>query len=67
MAQQIPGTRVLEETFKQTVTAVAVPPNHPQALAFVVKFMTDAIGNGVLRAAYDNNGLKGRPMRTQTN
>ncbi|MFX4450834.1 transporter substrate-binding domain-containing protein, partial [Acinetobacter baumannii] len=52
MAQQIPGTRVLEETFKQTVTAVAVPPNHPQALAFVVKFMTDAIGNGVLRAAY---------------
>lgn len=67
MAQQIPGTRVLEETFKQTVTAVAVPPNHPQALAFVVKFMTDAIGNGVLRAAYDNNGLKGRPVRTQTN
>lgn len=67
MAQQIPGTRVLEETFKQTVTAVAVPPNHPQALAFVVKFMTDAIGNGVLRAAYDNNGLKGRPMRTQAN
>ena len=67
MAQQIPGTRVLEETFKQTVTAVAVPPNHPQALAFVVKFMTDAIGNGVLRAAYDNNVLKGRPMRTQTN
>jgi polar amino acid transport system substrate-binding protein len=66
MAQQIPGTRVLDETFKQTVTAVAVPPNHPLALAFVTKFMTDAIGNGMLRAAYDNNGLKGRPVRTQT-
>lgn len=65
MAKQIPGTRVLDETFKQTVTAVAVPPNHPQALAFVVKFMTEAIGNGTLRKAYDNNGLKDRPVRTQ--
>ena len=35
MAKKIPGTRVLDETFKQTVTAVAVPPNHPLALAFV--------------------------------
>jgi polar amino acid transport system substrate-binding protein len=65
MAKQIPGTRVMDETFKQTVTAVAVPPNHPQALAFVVKFMTEAIGNGTLRKAYDNNGLKDRPTRTQ--
>jgi polar amino acid transport system substrate-binding protein len=66
MAKQIPGTRVLDQTFKQTVTAVAVPPNHPLALAFAVKFMTEAIGNGTLRKAYDNNGLKGRPVRTQT-
>ena len=62
MAKKIPGTRVLDETFKQTVTAVAVPPNHPLALAFVVKFMTDAATNGVLRKAYDNNGLKDRPV-----
>ena len=34
MAKKIPGTRVLNETFKQTVTAVAVPLNHPQSLAF---------------------------------
>lgn len=66
MAKQIPGTRVLDETFKQTVTAVAVPPNHPLALAFVVKFMNDATANGMLRKAYDNNGLKDRPIRTQT-
>src|SRR5215218_3253015 len=39
MAQKIPGTRVLDETFKQTVTAVAVPPNHPLALVFAAKFM----------------------------
>ncbi len=56
MARKIPGTRVLHETFKQTVTAVAVPLNHPQALAFATKFMTDATSNGELRRAYDANG-----------
>ena len=66
MAKKIPGTRVLDETFKQTVTAVAVPPNHPQSLAFAVKFLTEAISNGTLRKAYDNNGLKDSPIRTQT-
>ena len=65
MALKIPGTRVLDETFKQTVTAVAVPLNHPLALAFVTKFMTDAITNGVLRKAYDDNGLKDNPIRTK--
>lgn len=65
MAKQLPGTRVLDETFKQTVTAVAVPPNHPLALAFVTKFLTDAVSNGTLRKAYDNNGLKDHPIRTK--
>ena len=65
MAMKIPGTKVLEETFKKTVTAVAVPLNHPQPLAFVTKFMADAIANGTLRKAYDNNGLKDAPIRTQ--
>jgi polar amino acid transport system substrate-binding protein len=65
MARKIPGTRVLDETFKQTVTAVAVPLNRPLALAFVTKFMTDAMSNGMLRKAYDNNGLKDTPIRVQ--
>src|SRR6202007_3322809 len=65
MAKQIPGSRVLDETFKQTVTAVAVPLNHPLAQAFVTKFMTDATSNGMLRKAYDGNGLKDTPIRTK--
>jgi polar amino acid transport system substrate-binding protein len=65
MAKKIPGTRVLDETFKQTVTAVAVPLDHPLALAFVTKFVTDAASNGLLRKAYDNNGLKDHPVRTK--
>ena len=65
MAKKIPGTRVLDETFKQTVTAVAVPLNHPQSLAFVTGFMTEATANGALRKAYDNNGLKDTPIRVK--
>ena len=65
MAQKIPGTRVLDETFKKTITAVAVPLGHPQALAFVTMFMNDAVTNGALRKAYDNNGLKDAPIRTE--
>ena len=65
MAKKIPGTKVLDETFKKTVTAVAVPLNHPQSLAFVKTFMTEAIANGTLRKAYDANGLKDSPVRTQ--
>jgi polar amino acid transport system substrate-binding protein len=65
MAKKIPGTRVLDETFKKTVTGVAVPPNHPLALAFVTEFMTKATSDGTLRKAYDNNGLKDTPIRVK--
>jgi polar amino acid transport system substrate-binding protein len=65
MAKKFPGTHVLDETFKQTVTAVAVPLDHPLAQAFATKFMTDAISNGTLRRAFDNNGLKDHPIRTK--
>jgi polar amino acid transport system substrate-binding protein len=31
----------------------------------VAKFMTEAMTNGVLRKAYDNNGLKDSPIRAK--
>ena len=65
ISKKIPGTRVLDETFKQTVTAIAVPLGHPQALEFATKFMTDAKTNGLLRKAFDNNGLKDTPLRAK--
>ena len=65
MTQKIPGTKVLDETFKKTVTAVAVPLGHSQALTFVTRFMTEATTNGTLRKTYDNNGLKDAPIRTE--
>ena len=65
MAKKLPGSKVLGETFKQTVTAVAVPLDHPQSLAFASKFVTDALTNGTVRKAYDDNGLKDTAVRTQ--
>ena len=65
MAKKIPGAKVLDQTFKKTITAVAVPLNHPQSLAFARKFMADAITNGTMRKAYDNNGLKDTPIRVK--
>lgn len=65
MAEKIPGTKVLDETFKKTVRAIAVPLGHSQSLAFVTKFMNDAVTNGTLRKAYDHNGLKDAPIRTE--
>ena len=63
--RDFPGTRVLDETFKQTVTAVAVPLNHPLSLDYASKFMTDAKTSGLLRKAFDNNGLKDTPLRAK--
>jgi polar amino acid transport system substrate-binding protein len=65
LALKIPGTKVLDETFKKTTTAVAVPLDHPRSLAFVTRFMTDGLANGAVRKAYDNNNLKDTPVRTQ--
>ena len=65
MAKKIPGTKVLDEAFRKRSAAVAVPLDHPQSLAFVTTFMTNALTNGMVRKAYDDNGLKDTPIRTQ--
>jgi len=65
MAKQLPGTKVLSETFKKTDTAVAVPLKHPQSLAFVTKFMTEAKANGLLKKAYGANNLSESTLLTQ--
>ncbi|WP_257166967.1 transporter substrate-binding domain-containing protein [Bradyrhizobium sp. SRS-191] len=65
IAKQIPGTKVLAETFKKTDTAVAVPQKRPQSLAFVTKFMTEAKANGLLKKAYGANNLSESTLLTQ--
>jgi len=65
MAKNIPGTRVLDETFRQVTRSVAVPLNHPLSLEYASKFVTEAKANGLLRKAFDNNGLKDTPLRAK--
>jgi polar amino acid transport system substrate-binding protein len=65
MTKNLPGTRVLDETFRQVTRAVAVPLNHPLSLEYASKFMADAKSNGLLRKAFDNNGLKDTPLRAK--
>jgi polar amino acid transport system substrate-binding protein len=65
LSKKIPGTRVLDETFKQTFTSVAVPLNHPLSLEYASKFMAEAKTSGLLRKAFDNNGLKDTPLRAK--
>ncbi|MGJ4887594.1 transporter substrate-binding domain-containing protein [Bradyrhizobium sp. HKCCYLR20261] len=65
LSKQLPGTKVLNETFKKTDTAVAVPLKHPQSLAFVTKFMTESKANGLLKKAYGANNLSEATLFTQ--
>jgi polar amino acid transport system substrate-binding protein len=54
----LPGSRVLEEAFLNSTTAVAVPKNKPAALAFVTAFIEEAKASGLVRRAFDGMGLK---------
>jgi polar amino acid transport system substrate-binding protein len=65
IAKQIPGTKVLAETFKKTDTAIAVPQKRPQSLAFATKFMTESKANGLLKKAYGANNLSESTLLTQ--
>jgi len=58
LAATLPGSRILDGGFQQTVIAIAVPKDRPQALAYVSAFMEDAKASGVVRRALDDAGFK---------
>ncbi len=58
LAAGLPGSRILDGGFQQTVIAIAVPKNRPQALATVTAFMEDAKASGLVRRALDAAGFK---------
>ncbi len=58
LVDALPGSRVLEEAFLNSTTAVAVPKNRPHALAFVTDFIEEAKAAGLVRRALDGMGLK---------
>ena len=54
----LPGSRVLDEAFLNSTTAVAVPQNKPAARAYVTEFIEEAKASGLIRRALDMMGLK---------
>ena len=57
LAAKIPGSRVLDGGFLNSVTAVAVPLNKPAARAYVSEFVEEAKASGLVRRSFDAVGL----------
>lgn len=58
LATKIPGSRILDGGFLNSSTAVAVPKDKPDALAYVSAFIEEAKANGLVRKALDAMNLQ---------
>lgn len=58
IAASIPATRILPDAFLNSTTAIAVPNGKPAARAYVTEFIEETKASGVVRAAFDRNGLQ---------
>jgi polar amino acid transport system substrate-binding protein len=58
LAGKIPGSRILEEAFLKSSTAICTPKGKPAALAYVSEFIEEAKAAGLVRKALDEMGLK---------
>jgi polar amino acid transport system substrate-binding protein len=54
---KIPGSRILDDAFLNSSTAVCVPKGKPAALAYVSEFIEEAKASGLVRRALDEMGL----------
>jgi polar amino acid transport system substrate-binding protein len=57
IAPKIPGSRILDDAFLSSTTAVAVPKNKPAALAYVSAFVEEAKASGLVRKSFDAVGM----------
>ncbi|HEY6023299.1 MAG TPA: transporter substrate-binding domain-containing protein, partial [Pseudolabrys sp.] len=55
---KISGSRILDDAFLNSSTAVCVPKGKSAALAYVSDFIEDAKASGLVRKALDEMGLK---------
>jgi polar amino acid transport system substrate-binding protein len=58
LVDKIPGSRILDDAFLNSSTAVCVPKGKPAALAYVSEFIEEAKASGLVRKALDEMGLK---------
>jgi polar amino acid transport system substrate-binding protein len=57
LVAKLPGSRILDGGFLNSVTAVAVPKGKPAALAFASAAVEEAKASGAVRRAFDVMGL----------
>ena len=57
VATKVPGSRILDDAFLNSTTAVCVPKNKPAALAYASAFVEEAKASGLVRSALDEMGL----------
>jgi len=57
LQKDLPGSLILAGAFQVTGVAMAVQKSRPQALAYITRFIEDAKVSGLLRQAFDTNGL----------
>ena len=55
---QVPGARIVTGSFQQTLVAVALPKELPNALAYVGRWLGHAKASGVVRQVFDAQGLQ---------
>ena len=54
---KLPGSRILDDAFLNSSTAVCVPKGRPAGLAYVSEFIEEAKASGLVRRALDEMGL----------
>jgi polar amino acid transport system substrate-binding protein len=57
LVAKIPGSRILDDAFLNSSTAVCVPKGKPAALAYVSDFIEEAKASGLVRRSLDEMGL----------
>jgi polar amino acid transport system substrate-binding protein len=58
LAGKIAGSRVLDDAFLNSSTAICIPKGKPAALAYVSEFIEEAKAAGLVRKALDEMGLR---------
>lgn len=58
LAEKLPGSRILDDAFLNSSTAICIPKGKPKALAYVSDFIEEAKAAGLVRKALDEMGLK---------
>jgi len=57
LVKKVPGSRILDDAFLNSSTAVCVPKGKPAALGYVSDFIEEAKASGLVRRALDEMGL----------